>query len=183
MQVRGCFNALSHAHPVGVPKAGVPGDSWTLNGSVDEGKLYAPTGLPQDNGTVPTDFFQSNVWGSPTHDVQESTSQFIIDKDFDNGALTYSYNQNLRKFYRDDTSLSSEGSGLRWSDAVKGLPVYNDGLPLGYSNSQRNGTTCDYRQFKAGVFCPGGAGINGYHVMPASGTAFHGKYSSTTHEV
>ena len=71
------------------------------NGSVDEGKLYAPTGLPQDNGTVPTDFFQSNVWGSPTHDVQESTSQFIIDKDFDNGALTYSYNQNLRKFYRE----------------------------------------------------------------------------------
>ena len=159
----------------------VPGN--LTNGSVDEGKLYAPAGLPQDTGTVPQDFFQSNVWGSPTHDVQESTSQFIIDKDFDNGALTYSYNQNLRKFYRDDTSLSSEGSGLRWSAAVQALPIYNDGLPLGYSNSQKTGTTCDYRQFKAGSFCPGGAGINGYHVMPASGTAFHGKYSSTTHEV
>ena len=72
---------------------------------------------------------------------------------------------------------------MRWSAAVQALPVYNDGLPLGYSNSQKTGTTCDYRQFKAGSFCPGGAGINGYHVMPASGTAFHGKYSSTTHEV
>ena len=160
------------------------------NGSVNDSRLYAPAGMPQDTGTVPQDFFESNVWASPTHDVQESTSQFIIDKDFDNGSLTYAYNQNLRKFYRDDSSFSSEASGLRWSAGVKALPIYapstdpnGEGLPLGYSNSQRNGTTCDYRQFKAGIFCPGGEGINGNHVMPASGTAFHGKYNSTTHEV
>ncbi len=152
------------------------------NGSADEGKLYAPTGMPQDTGTVPTDFFESNVWASPTHDNQESTTQFILDKDYDNGSLTYAYNQNLRQFYRDDSSLSSEASGLRWSAAVQALDLYQDGLPLGYSNSQKT-PTCDYREFKAGSFCPGGAGVNEYHVMPASGTAFHGEYNSTTHEV
>ena len=120
------------------------------NGTANEGRIYAPLAadgttplLPQDTGTVPQDFFQSNVWGAPRHDVQESTSQFIIEQDFDNGSLTYAYNDNKRKFYRDTTSFSEEASGVRWSAGVKASALYRpasdpggEGLPLGYSNSQ-----------------------------------------------
>ena len=35
-----------------------------------------------DSGTVPQDFFEANVWKSPLHDVQESTSQLILENDF-----------------------------------------------------------------------------------------------------
>ena len=53
------------------------------------------------------------TFGPPRHDVQESTSQFIIEQDFDNGSLTYAYNDNKRSFYRDATSFSEEASGVR----------------------------------------------------------------------
>ena len=159
------------------------------NGSVNEGKLYAPAGMPQDTGTLPQDFFESNVWGAPRHDVQESTSQFSIDKDFDNGTLTFAYNDNLRKFYRDTTSLSEEGSGIRWSAAVQASSVYASssdpkgaGLPLGYSNSQI-APNCVVEQFKSGIFCPNGEGVRGNHILPVSGDAFHQKVNSKTSEI
>jgi outer membrane receptor protein involved in Fe transport len=137
--VQGCvmggdqvFNAI---HPIsnGSTVPGLLGQtlgfyvpSNLTNGTADEGRIYAPMNgntplLPQDTGTVPQDFFQSNVWAAPRHDVQESTSQFILDKDFDNGSLSYAYNDNQRQFYRDTTSLSSEGSGVRWSAGVRGF--------------------------------------------------------------
>ena len=164
------------------------------NGTADEGRIYAPMNgatplLPQDTGTVPQDFFQSNVWAAPRHDVQESTSQFIIDKDFDNGSLSYAYNDNQRQFYRDTTSLSSEGSGVRWSAGVRGSALYapstdpnGEGLPLGYSNSQI-APNCVVEQMKSGIFCPGGEGVRGNHVLPVSGDAFHQKVNSKTHEI
>ncbi len=159
------------------------------NGSANEGKLYAPAGMPQDSGTLPQDFFESNVWGAPRHDVQESTSQFSIDKDFDNGTLTFAYNDNLRKFYRDTTSLSEEGSGIRWSAAVQASSVYasssdpkGEGLPLGYSNSQI-APNCVVEQFKSGIFCPNGEGVRGNHILPVSGDAFHQKVNSKTSEI
>ena len=159
------------------------------NGSANEGKLYAPTGMPQDTGTVPQDFFQSNVWAAPRHDVQESMSQLSIEKDFDNGQLTFAYNDIQRQFYRDTTSFSEEASGIRWSAAVQASPVYassNDpngpGLPLGYSNSII-APACVVEEFKSGIFCPGGAGVRGNHILPVSGDAFHQKINSKTTEI
>lgn len=164
------------------------------NGTADEGRIYAPMNgatplLPQDTGTVPQDFFQSNVWAAPRHDVQESTSQFILEKDFDNGSLTVSYNDNLRKFYRDTSSFSSEASGVRWSAGVKASPLYaastdpkGEGLPLGYSNSQI-APTCVVEELKSGIFCPGGLGVRGNHILPVSGDAFHQKINSKTTEI
>ncbi len=159
------------------------------NGSANEGKLYAPTGLPQDTGNVPQDFFQSNVWAAPRHDVQESTSQFSIEKDFDNGTLTFAYNDNLRQFYRDTTSFSEEASGIRWSAAVQNSSVYasssdpnGEGLPLGYSNSII-APNCVVEQFKSGIFCPNGEGVRGNHILPVSGDAFHQKVNSKTSEI
>ena len=159
------------------------------NGSANEGKLYAPTGLPQDTGTVPQDFFQSNVWAAPRHDVQESMSQFSIEKDFDNGQLTVAYNDIQRQFYRDTTSFSEEASGLRWSAKVQDSVVYADssdpngpGLPLGYSNSII-APDCVVEQYKSGIFCPGGAGVRGNHILPVSGDAFHQKINSKTTEI
>jgi len=207
--VQGCviggpqvFNAI---HPVSNGST-VPGllggtldfyvPSNLTNGEANKGRIYNPNALvasalalKEDTGKVPQDFFQSNVWGAPRHDVQESTSQFIIEKDFDNGALTYAYNDNLRKFYRDTTSFSSEASGLRWSNAVKQSPLYaastdpkGEGLPLGYSNSII-APSCKVEELKSGIFCPGGAGVRGNHILPVSGDAFHQKVNSTTHEI
>ena len=205
--VQGCviggdqvFNAI---HPIsnGSTVPGLLGQtlgfyvpSNLTNGTADEGRIYAPMNgatplLPQDTGTVPQDFFQSNVWAAPRHDVQESTSQFIIDKDFDNGSLSYAYNDNQRQFYRDTTSLSSEGSGVRWSAGVRGSALYapstdanGEGLPLGYSNS-KIAPNCVVEQMKSGIFCPGGEGVRGNHVLPVSGDAFHQKVNSKTHEI
>ena len=94
--------------------------------------------------------------------MQESTSQFIIEQDFDNGSLTYAYNDNKRKFYRDTTSFSEEASGVRWSAGVKASALYRpasdpggEGLPLGYSNSQI-APNCVVEQYKSGIFCPNG---------------------------
>ena len=166
------------------------------NGTADEGRIYAPLAadgttplLPQDTGTVPQDFFQSNVWGAPRHDVQESTSQFIIEQDFDNGSLTYAYNDNKRKFYRDTTSFSEEASGVRWSAGVKASALYRpasdpggEGLPLGYSNSQI-ASNCVVEEYKSGIFCPNGEGVRGNHILPVSGDAFHQEIKSKTHEI
>lgn len=165
------------------------------NGTADDGRIYAPVQadgtpyLPQDIGNVPQDFFQSNVWAAPRHDVQESTSQFSIEKDFDNGSLTYAYNDNLRKFYRDTTSFSEEASGVRWSAGVKASALYRpasdpggEGLPLGYSNSQI-APNCVVEDYKSGIFCPNGEGVRGNHILPVSGDAFHQKINSKTHEI
>ena len=159
------------------------------NGSVNDGQLYAPTGMPQDTGTVPQDFFQSNVWAAPRHDVQESMSQFSIEKDFDNGQLTVAYNDIQRQFYRDTTSFSEEASGLRWSKAVQDSVVYasssdpnGPGLPLGYSNSII-APACVVEDYKSGIFCPNGAGVRGNHILPVSGDAFHQKINSKTTEI
>ena len=205
--VQGCvmggdqvFNAI---HPIsnGSTVPGLLGQtlgfyvpSNLTNGTADEGRIYAPMNgntplLPQDTGTVPQDFFQSNVWAAPRHDVQESTSQFILDKDFDNGSLSYAYNDNQRQFYRDTTSLSSEGSGVRWSAGVKGSALYapstdanGEGLPLGFSNSQI-APNCVVEEMKSGIFCPGGEGVRGNHILPVSGDAFHQRVNSKTHEI
>ena len=207
--VQGCviggpqvFNAI---HPVSNGST-VPGllggtldfyvPSNLTNGTADEGRIYNPNALvatslalKEDKGTVPQDFFQSNVWGSPRHDVQESTSQFILEKDYDSGSLTYAYNDNIRTFYRDTTSFSSEASGLRWSQAVKNSTLYapasdpnGEGLPLGYSNSII-APNCVVEQLKSGIFCPGGEGVRGNHILPVSGDAFHQEISSKTHEI
>jgi outer membrane receptor protein involved in Fe transport len=159
------------------------------NGSVNDGALYSPTGMPQDTGTVPQDFFQSNVWAAPRHDVQESMSQFAIEKDFDNGQLTFAYNDIQRQFYRDTTSFSEEASGLRWSAAVQNSTAYADssdpngaGLPLGFSNSII-APACVVEDYKSGIFCPGGAGVRGNHILPVSGDAFHQKINSKTAEI
>ena len=207
--VQGCviggaqvFNAI---HPVSNGST-VPGllggtldfyvPSNLTNGTANEGRIYNPNALvasslalAEDTGTVPQDFFQSNVWGAPRHDVQESTSQFMIEKDFDNGTLSYGYNDNLRQFYRDTTSFSPEASGLRWSNAVKQSALYapstdakGEGLPLGYSNSQI-ASNCVVEQLKSGIFCPGGEGVRGNHILPVSGDAYHQKVNSTTHEI
>lgn len=205
--VQGCvmggdqvFNAI---HPIsnGSTVPGLLGQtlgfyvpSNLTNGTADEGRIYAPMNgntplLPQDTGTVPQDFFQSNVWAAPRHDVQESTSQFILDKDFDNGSLSYAYNDNQRQFYRDTTSLSSEGSGVRWSAGVKASALYapstdanGEGLPLGFSNSQI-APNCVVEEMKSGIFCPGGEGVRGNHILPVSGDAFHQRVNSKTHEI
>jgi outer membrane receptor protein involved in Fe transport len=205
--VQGCvmggdqvFNAI---HPIsnGSTVPGLLGQtlgfyvpSNLTNGTADEGRIYAPMNgntplLPQDTGTVPQDFFQSNVWAAPRHDVQESTSQFILDKDFDNGSLSYAYNDNQRQFYRDTTSLSSEGSGVRWSAGVRGSALYapstdanGEGLPLGFSNSQI-APNCVVEEMKSGIFCPGGEGVRGNHILPVSGDAFHQRVNSKTHEI
>ncbi len=73
--------------------------------------------------------------------MQESNSQLIFEKDFDNGSIDFLIQQQKRQFYRDTASLSSEASGVRWSAAVQALPIYstaqgNEGLPLGYSNKK-----------------------------------------------
>ena len=160
------------------------------NGAVGTGTTYnGVAGTTIENGVVPNDYFTANVWRSPTHDVQESNSQFILDHDFDNGALTVSYNNKKRQFYRDTSSLSSEASAIRWSANVQALPFYKTssdpngaGLPLGYSND-RISPECAIAEFKAGIFCPNSAGIRGNHILPVSGDAFAGDYKSTTYEV
>ena len=84
--------------------------------------------------------------------------------------------------------FSSEASGLRWSD-VKGSALYapasdpnGEGLPLGYSNSII-APNCVVEQLKSGIFCPGGEGVRGNHILPVSGDAFHQEISSKTHEI
>ena len=44
----------------------------------------------------------------PIHQAQESTSQLLLEKDFDQGQLTVGINVKDRVFYRDTSSLSEE---------------------------------------------------------------------------
>ena len=82
------------------------------NGTTDTTKyvpLNASTGWGLvDSGVRPQDFFEANVWKSPTHDVQESTSQIILENDFDQGTLTVAYNNKKRQLYRDLGYASDE---------------------------------------------------------------------------
>ena len=115
-----------------------------------------------DSGTVPQDFFESNTWKSPTHDVQESTSQIILENDFDQGSLTVAYNNKKRQFYRDLGSASDEAISSRLNPALFGTA----GLPMGYSNEIIT-PDCKVDDFKAGVFC----GPQGMMVNPATGAS------------
>ena len=115
-----------------------------------------------DSGTRPQDFFESNTWKSPTHDVQESTSQIILENDFDQGSLTVAYNNKKRQFYRDLGSASDEAISARLNPALFGTA----GLPMGYSNEIIT-PDCKVDDFKAGVFC----GAQGMIVNPATGAA------------
>ena len=115
-----------------------------------------------DSGTVPQDFFEANVWKSPLHDVQESTSQIILENDFDQGTLTVAYNNKKRQFYRDLGSNSDEAIAARLNPALFGAA----GLPMGYSNEVIT-PDCKVDEFKAGVFC----GAQGIILNPATGAA------------
>ena len=156
---------------------------------------------------IPTEFFQANVWASPRHETQESTSQLLLEKDFDQGQLTFSINEKQRVFYRDTSSLSADALSIRWAEGLQttpelylaadgsnqlgGLtgraasaanPLPQIGVPLGYSNPYLNGATCDLDTGDAGVF--GGADcIQGFHELPVSGDASFSKSNGTTYEI
>ena len=51
-----------------------------------------------DVPNIPNEFFQANVWRSPRHEAQESTSQLLFEKDFDEGSLTVSANVKKKYF-------------------------------------------------------------------------------------
>ena len=154
-----------------------------------------------DVPNIPNEFFQANLWRSPIHQAQESTSQLLLEKDFDEGSLTASVNVKKRVFYRDTSSLSKEASSIRWAaglqhnnalyltdggtlggvtgDANSAMPMV--GVPLGYSNSYIS-PSCDLDQGRTGVF--GGADcIRGFHELPVSGDASFSDSTSTTYEI
>ncbi len=179
-----CYNPLSGFN---APAAGATANA-----------LYAAL---VDVPNIPTEFFQSNVWRSPRHEAQESTSQLLFEKDFDQGQLTVSANVKKRVFYRDTSSLSYEASSIRWSDALQGnsdLYLANGatlggvtgdinkgeqlGTPLGYSNFYAT-PECDMDAGKAGIFCPGGNGVRGFHRLPVSGDASYSSSRSNTYEI
>ena len=150
---------------------------------------------------IPNEFFKANTWRSPIHEAQESTSQLLLEKDFDQGQLTVGASVKDRTFYRDTASLSEEAQAtIRWSgdilnddgvylstanaNTIGDLEASNTadlpqvGLPLGYSNSYLN-PTCDIDAGKTGVF--GGADcIRGFHQTPVSGDA---SFSDSTEQV
>ena len=152
---------------------------------------------------IPNEFFKANVWRSPIHEAQESTSQLLLEKDFDQGQLTVAANVKKRTFYRDTSSLSAEAQSIRWSgdilsdtgvylstanaNTIGGLQASNTadlpqvGLPLGYSNSYMN-PTCNIDDGKTGVF--GGANcIRGFHELPVSGDASFSTSNEQTFEI
>ena len=147
---------------------------------------------------IPNEFFSANLWRSPIHEAQESTSQLLLEKDFDQGQLTAAASVKKRVFYRDTSSLSKEALSIRWSaglqannalyladgatlagitgDAASAMPMV--GVPLGYSNYYQN-PECDMDAGKTGVF--GGATcIRGFHELPVSGDA---SFSDSTSQV
>ncbi len=154
-----------------------------------------------DAPNIPNEFFKANVWRSPRHEAQESTSQLLFEKDFDQGQLTVSANVKKRVFYRDTASLSYEASSMRWSptlqansalflanggtlggvtgDATKGAQL---GVPLGYTNFYAT-PQCDLDAGQAGIFCANGQGVRGYHRLPVSGDASYSNSRSNTYEV
>lgn len=127
-----------------------------------------------DSGVMPSDFFEANTWKSPTHDVQESTSQIILENDFDQGTLTVAYNNKKRQFYRDLGSASDEASAVRLNPAL-------GSLPMGYSNEIIT-PQCKVDEFKAGVFC-GTDGVIGSFNYPVSGDASYSTSNSRTTEI
>ena len=154
-----------------------------------------------DVPNIPNEFFQANLWRSPIHQAQESTSQLLLEKDFDEGSLTASVNVKKRVFYRDTSSLSKEASSIRWAaglqanaalfladgatlggvtgDANSAMPMV--GVPLGYSNSYIS-PGCDIDNGQTGIF--GGANcIRGFHELPVSGDASFSDSTSTTYEI
>ena len=158
-----------------------------------------------DVPNIPNEFFQANVWRSPIHQAQESTSQLLLEKDFDEGSLTASVNVKKRVFYRDTSSLSREASSIRWSDALQNnaalflqdaativtpqgtitgdansaMPMV--GVPLGYSNSYIS-PGCNLDNGQTGIF--GGPDcIRGFHELPVSGDASFSDSTSTTYEI
>ena len=154
-----------------------------------------------DVPNIPNEFFKANVWRSPRHEAQESTSQLLFEKDFDQGQLTVSANVKKRVFYRDTSSLSYEASSMRWSAALQGNSalflangatlggVTGDstkgtqlGVPLGYTNHYAT-PECDLDAGQAGIFCANGQGVRGYHRLPVSGDASFSNSRSNTYEV
>ena len=116
-----------------------------------------------DKPNIPNEFFKANVWRSPRHEAQESTSQLLFEKDFDQGQLTVSFNEKKRVFYRDTSSNSHEATSIRWAEGLQNnsalylaqgntlgsgaFAVTGDsnkgtalGVPLGYSNFYANPT-------------------------------------------
>ena len=154
-----------------------------------------------DAPNIPNEFFKANVWRSPRHEAQESTSQLLFEKDFDEGQLTVSANVKKRVFYRDTSSLSYEASSIRWSaglqannalfladggtlggvtgDVNKGAQL---GVPLGYTNFYAT-PQCDLDAGQAGIFCANGQGVRGYHRLPVSGDASYSNSRSNTYEI
>ena len=154
-----------------------------LTNGTAPGQAYAPTGGIKETYTNrPTQFFETNDWKTPTHDVQESNTQLIFEKDFDQGTLAVAYNNKKRFFYRDQGSTSEEANGVRWTAATQALPFYNEGFPMGFSNEFIT-PQCKVKEFKDGSFCPGGAGIITYSDNPQSGSASHSGSKSTTYEI
>ncbi len=153
------------------------------NGAVGIGRTYAPAGAVQDTYTNrPTEFFQTNDWKTPTHDVQESLSQIIYEHDFDQGSLSVAYNNKKRFFYRDAGSATEEANGVRWAPGVDQLPFYDGGFPMAFSNEIIK-PNCKLKEFKNGSFCPNGEGIGRYSLNPASGDAYHAGSKQTAYEI
>lgn len=153
------------------------------NGAAGGTKTYAPDGALKDTYTNrPTQFFETNDWKTPTHDVQESLTQLIYEHDFDQGSLSVAYNNKKRFFYRDAGSVSEEANGVRFTAAMKALPFWNDGFPVAFSNEIIN-PECTLVGFKNGSFCPGGKGIGNYSLNPQSGDAYQAGSKQTTYEV
>ena len=73
---------------------------------------------------LPDDFFFANTWRSPIHETQESNSQILLEKDFDQGSLTLAANMKKRVFYRDTASTSKEGTTIRFSALAQSKPFY-----------------------------------------------------------
>ncbi len=153
------------------------------NGAAGGTKTYAPDGALKDTYTNrPTQFFETNDWKTPTHDVQESLTQLIYEHDFDQGSLSVAYNNKKRFFYRDAGSVSEEANGVRFTAAMKALPFWNDGFPMAFSNEIIN-PECTLEGFKNGSFCPGGKGIGNYSLNPQSGDAYQAGSKQTTYEI
>ena len=164
-----------------------------------------------DQPNIPTEFFQANLWRSPIHQAQESTSQLLLEKDFDEGSLTASVNVKKRVFYRDTASLSKEASSIRWSGAGAAVGLQDNpalylvdggtivtpqgtitgdedsampmvGVPLGYSNHYISPAACSLDDGQTGIF--GGPDcIRGFHELPVSGDASFSDSTSTTYEI
>ena len=153
------------------------------NGAAGGTKTYQPTGALQDTYTNrPTQFFETNDWKTPTHDVQESLTQLIYDHDFDQGSLSVAYSNKKRFFYRDAGSTSEEANGVRWLPTMAALPFYNEGFPMAFSNEIIK-PNCTVKDFKNGSFCPNGEGIGNYSLNPQSGDASHAGSKQTTYEI